>query len=901
MRMRYLSVFLACFFLASPALAQREPSTAYVGKKISNLAFKDDNGQTQSLYSHKDRKAIVLVFLSFECPVSTSYAQPLADMAKEFGKYGVAFVGLTTNEDETSAQVAKQARHFNLNFPVYLDAKLAAANALKADITPECFVLDGDYVLRYRGRIDNSYSERLKRHPQVTRHDLRQVLGELLSGRPVSEPATVAIGCVIARDQKVIAKAGTVTYHRDVAPILQNHCQQCHRPGEVGPFALMSYKQAVNWADDIKSYTQKGVMPPWKAVEGPAFHNDRRLAQKDIDTLATWVDGGTPEGDPRDAPPPRRFVDGWQLGTPDLVLRAEADFTLGPAGNDLFRCFVLPTNLTEDKYVVAVEVRPSNPRVVHHTLQFIDTAGAGRRLEKAAQDRKVPVGEEHSEESSLDRGPGYTMAMGVGFRAQGGLGGWAPGQMARYLPENSGFFLPKNADVVMQVHFHRNGRIEKDRTQIGLYFAKGKVERPWRVSAMAGGSGIGQVRMFSIPAGAAHHRVKGDMWATGDFTLYSIMPHMHMVGKEVKVTMTLPDGPPTTLIAVKEWDYNWQETYIFKEPIHVKKGTHFHVDAVYDNSSKNPNNPFNPPRQIDFGEQTFNEMCYVFLSGTRSGLGGLPMTYNPLQVEAAKPAARVDEPKESARPQPVPFKLTETQHVMVRVKINGKGPFNFIVDTGAPILIVATAVGKKLDLDADPKGVTILDKLEFEGGVTLTKVKCRVETPFQLEGMNGMGLAGVELHGILGYTVLAKFRMEFDFTKDRMIWTPLDFKPPPPQGIGGKGGQGGLEILGGLMKFLGPLMGLGPAAPPETRGFLGIELADKEGVVTIQKVLGKSPAAAGGLKAGDRIQEINGKEVKASADVQRLAARVLAGEPLRFTIKRGEDKIDLNITAGEGL
>jgi len=214
---------------------------------------------------------------------------------------------------------------------------------------------------------------------------------------------------------------------------------------------------------------------------------------------------------------------------------------------------------------------------------------------------------------------------------------------------------------------------------------------------------------------------------------------------------------------------------------------------------------------------------------------------------------------------------------------------------------VATEVGKKLGLEADPRGLTVLDKLEFEGGLALEKVKCRVETPFQLEGMNGMGLAGVELHGILGYTVLANFRMEFDFTKDAMRWTPLDWKPPPPQGIGGKGGQGGLEILGTIMKFLGPLMGLQQAGPPERRGFLGVELADKEGAVMVSKVLADSPAAGSGLQAGDRLQEVNGKEVKTSADVHRLTATILVGQLLRITVQRGDNKVALNITAGEGL
>ena len=907
MRLRsFCYVTLAGLALVSSARAEREASEACLGKKTANLVFKDEAGQAHALYDLKDKKAIVLVFLSFDCPVSISYAQPLADMAKEYGKYGVSFIGLTVNEDDTPAGVAKQARQFNLPFPVYVDRDRRATNALKAETTPECFVLDGAYVLRYRGRIDDSYYERLKKHPRTTRQDLRQVVGELLSGRPVSVAATRAVGCPIARLDKPVTKATNVTYYRDVAPLIQEHCQQCHRPGEVGPFSLMTYKQAVNWSDDIKHYTQTGLMPPWKAVAGPAFHNDRRMSQQDIDTLAAWVDGGAPAGDPKDAPPPRRFTEGWQLGTPDLVLTADADFIVGPTGSDQFRCFVLPTHLSEDKYVAAVEVRPSNPRIVHHTLQYVDTTGTGRSLETAAQSKEKGRGDTHEAGNILDSGPGYTNVMGVGFRPQGGMGGWAPGQMARYLPDNAGYFLPKGADVVMQVHYHRNGRIEKDRTQLGLYFVKAKKAQPWRVTVLPGTSGNPlRPLAFRIPAGNDHYHIQGSMWANSNFTLRTVMPHMHMVGKEVKVTMTPPGGKSTTLVAIKNWDYNWQETYTFKDPIQVTKGTKFHVDAYYDNSSKNPNNPYAPPREITYGEQTFNEMCYIFLGGTGQTKGRQMLTPFPPAVRetASRAVAALKEAtKSDAKPLPVPFKLTDTQHIMVRVKINGKGPFNFIVDTGAPIIFVATEVGKKIGLDMPAKGLTTIDKLEFEGGASLRNVKCRVETPFQLEGMNGMGLAGVELHGILGYTVLAKFRMTFDFTKDTLRWTPLNWQPPPPQRINApRGGQMGLEIIGSLMKFLGPLMGLGPAPPPETRGFLGIELADKDGRVTLDTVLAKSPAAGAGVKAGDRIEQINGHAVKAGADVERLTAKVLAGQTVAFTIQRGTQTVELKITAGEGL
>src|SRR6266545_2480692 len=623
------------FLLAGTAPVNADdPNTANVGKKIANVAFKDAAGKASSLYDLKDKKAIVVVFLSFDCPVSNSYSQPLADMATEFGKQGIEFVGLTVNQDETPAQVAKLARTFALPFPVYLDRNFAAADALKAEITPEAFVLDGGFVLRYRGRIDNSYFARLKKNQQITTNDLRQVLAEVVTGRPISVSATEAIGCFIPREEKAVVKAGTVTYHRDVLPILQNNCQLCHRPGEVGPFSLMTYRQAVNWASDIKDYTQRRIMPPWKPSEGPAFHNERKLSDKDLATLAAWVDGNTPEGDIKDAPPPKQFPAGWQLGKPDLVLTVSDDFQVGPSGRDVFRCFVLPTNLTEDKHVVAIEVRPGNPRIVHHSLLFIDTSGAGRKLEKQANEKPKKESDPHGP-SEFDKGPGYSTSMGVGFLPTGALGGWAPGQMARHLPEGTGIRLPKGSDVVMQVHYHRNGRLEKDRTSIGIYFAKKTPERLFQGGVISGGF------FFQIPAGAERHPLKGTVWATADCTLHSVMAHMHLLGKEIKVTMTPPDGAKQTLLGIKEWDYNWQETYFFKQPVQIKAGTRLDVEAIYDNSSKNPNNPYDPPRVVRFGEQTTDEMCFIFLGG----VSGNRSQSLPLSMLGAPKPKKADETK----------------------------------------------------------------------------------------------------------------------------------------------------------------------------------------------------------------------------------------------------------------
>jgi peroxiredoxin/mono/diheme cytochrome c family protein len=598
-----------CLVLGA-ARAGVEPSSDKLGTKIANVTFKDAAGKATALHDITDKKAVVVVTFNFDCPNSTGYAPTLAEMAKTYGDKGIAFVGVCPTDDDDAASIAKKAAEYKMGFPFYKDDKGAAVEALKAAITPEVFVLDHNFVLRYRGRIDDGYSARLKKNRNITHHDLKNALDELLAGKAVGTPLTKAVGCPIDLEKRV-SKDGKVTYYRDVLPILQNNCQNCHRPGEVGPFSLMTYKQAVTWASDLKDYTKSRQMPPWKIVEGVGFYNERRLSDKDIATLATWADNGTPEGDAKDAPKPKEFVTGWMHGKPDLVLEPEGDFVVGPGGRDMFRCFVLPTKLTEDRYVVAVEVKPSNPRVVHHTLNFIDSLGRGRKLEETAQ-----ANEKGKKADEYDRGPGYSMAMGVGFTPNGALSGWAPGQLGYRLPEGYGWHMPAGSDVIMQVHYHRDGRVEKDRTQIGLYFAKkGATVKPFKGGVIAGQ--FPRVGLFpGIPANDEHCAVHGSIPVNEDCTLYSVMPHMHLVGKEIKVTLKPAGGEKKTLLAIKDWDYNWQETYFLTEPLKLKVGDMLEVDAVYDNSSKNANNPNDPPKSVFIGEQTTNEMCFVFLGAT---------------------------------------------------------------------------------------------------------------------------------------------------------------------------------------------------------------------------------------------------------------------------------------------
>jgi peroxiredoxin len=606
---------VACLIVAtSPAIADDPPSEK-LNRRIERLTLTGPDGRPFAVGTAPNRKATAVVFLSFECPVSNASIDTLNTLAKQFADRGAVLYGVATG-DVSANGVRKWKAEYRIAFDLFTDPGSTAADALKATTTPEAFVLDHNLVLRYRGRIDDTFSARLKRNPSVTTHNLRDALEAVVSGQDVKVPVTTPVGCPLG-SRELTAKPGAdsnVSYHRDVATILQKYCQGCHRPGQVGPFSLTTYRQAVNWAEDIKEFTHTRKMPPWKPVGGPGYANERRIAEHEIATLARWVDAGCPEGDSRDAPPPVTYSDDWQLGPPDLILTPSAEFHVGPAGPDLFRCFVIPTGLTEDRHVVAYEVKPGNPRVVHHVLNFFDATGAGRNLEAKEQARtKGKSGDDH--------GPGYSSAMGVGFIAErssppkfGPLGGWAPGQLAARLPDGAAFFLPAGSDFIVQTHYHRTGKPETDRITIGLYFAKKPVEKTWQTFALAG---MDPTNL--IPPGRKDYRATGTRWVLDDAILHSVIGHMHLIGKTITVTMTPPGGPPVTLLDIPDWDYNWQESYWFRQPIKVKAGTRFDVTGVFDNSKDNPSNPFRPPQWIRFGEQTTNEMLFAFIGLTPDG------------------------------------------------------------------------------------------------------------------------------------------------------------------------------------------------------------------------------------------------------------------------------------------
>jgi hypothetical protein len=394
----------------------------------------------------------------------------------------------------------------------------------------------------------------------------------------------------------VAARADAVksppTFNKDIAPLIYQNCMSCHRPGEVGPFPLTDYAEVKRKARNILKVVDRGVMPPWPARSHGEFSNERILTADQKQLLHEWIEAGEPEGNPADLPPPPHFTEGWQLGPPDMVLSPTSAYTLAADGDDVYRCFVLPTNEAADRWVSAIEVRPGNRRVVHHALLYIDTTGTGRQL------------------AAKGTGESYASFGGIGFAPQGSLGGWAPGITPNPLPEGVGYLLPKGADVILQIHYHKDGKQETDQTRIGLYYSRVPVDKRFRSFPLAD-------RAINIPAGQADYEVRKRFpRSPRDITLLTITPHMHWLGQQMMVSVEFPDGKQQTLIDVPKWDFNWQNIYRYRTSISIPAGSRFTLTAVYDNSSDNIQNPNTPPRNVKWGEQTSDEMCIVFLGYT---------------------------------------------------------------------------------------------------------------------------------------------------------------------------------------------------------------------------------------------------------------------------------------------
>jgi mono/diheme cytochrome c family protein len=484
----------------------------------------------------------------------------------------VQFLAVYPNEHEDLDQAAAHAADRDLPFPVLKDFGQRLASRLGVRRVPAAAVLDGSFVLRYRGRIDDQYGA-ASRRPKASRADLAEAIDDILAGKAVRQAETEADGCLIDRGARRPGRAG-VTYTKDVAAVLQQRCQGCHRTGQAAPFALSTYDDAVRHAEMIKEVTAQRRMPPWHAdPHFGAFRNDRRLSEQEIDTLAAWVEGGLARGEDKDLPRPADWPAGWVHGQPDLVLSMPEEFAVPADGVVPYKNWIIETNFDEDRWVRVAEARPGSPGVVHHIVVYILRDG-GRRT---TRDGNLSI-----------------------------LVGWAPGDLGLVCPPDTALRLPKGARLRFEMHYTPNGKAAKDRSSLGITFARKPPKYELFVDALAN-------TWFEVPPRDPHFKAEAATRFRADARILSFTPHMHYRGKDFRYELIYPEGKREPLLSVPRWDFNWQSVYRFREPVRAPKGSRVHAVAHWDNSANNPLNP-DPKKAVTFGLQSWEEMMVGFVA-----------------------------------------------------------------------------------------------------------------------------------------------------------------------------------------------------------------------------------------------------------------------------------------------
>ncbi|HET9215420.1 MAG TPA: hypothetical protein VFR18_00485 [Terriglobia bacterium] len=403
----------------------------------------------------------------------------------------------------------------------------------------------------------------------------------------------------------------SLNFSEHIAPIVFNRCTTCHRPGEAAPFSLLNYEDVRKRGKLIATVTKSRYMPPWLGQsEMGSFRDDRRLTDAEIQTIQEWVQNGMPEGDPSRMPKTPTFTPGWQLGQPDLIVRMAEPFEIPADGPDIFRNFAIPLNVAEDRWVRAVEFR-SAAKASHHALFFLDQTGEALKADQADA-RPGFVGMNFLGAGAAARGAlGQRQGRGalglLGGRL--GLGGWAVGGSPSGLPEGLARSLPSGSDLVLQMHFHPTGKVEREQATVGIYFAEKPPSRT--LTALQMPPVFGALAGIDIPAGEKGYTIRDSFTMPIDAEVVSAGGHAHYLAKQMRMTATLPDGQKKELFDIPDWKFNWQERYYFSKPIRLPKGTKLDVEVSYDNSPSNPSNPSNPPKRVTFGEQSTDEMGSV--------------------------------------------------------------------------------------------------------------------------------------------------------------------------------------------------------------------------------------------------------------------------------------------------
>lgn len=544
---------------------------------------------------------VALVFLDTGCPISNKYAPELDALAELAAEEGVAFYGVISDPMVTAAEARKHREEFELDFPILFDASGDLAARLAPTHVPEAFVVDDEDRVYYRGRIDNRFEAVGKQRAKVTAHDLADALRGVAAGTELAEERTDPVGCVFeAWDAR--PEDAPVTYHRDVAPVLAANCVECHRTGDVGPFALEDYDQAKRRARMMAQVVKTRSMPPWFAAEGSGhFRDERRLSRQQIELLRSWAESGAPEGDPAEAlPAPTFSSERWRLGEPDLVIEMPVAYEVPASGEDIYRYFVIPNELIEDKAITAIDFRPGDPSVVHHCIAYTDFTGKAARIDAKSPEPGFSVFGDYA-----DSGGERFEPNGLDTTSQ--IAGWAPGTQPYVLPEGMGQPLAAGGHFVLEIHYHLSGKATTDQSALALYFADEPVEKE-TVGLVIGTQNV------DIPAGEPAYYRHVYMDVPTDLDVVDVSPHMHYIGKDVEVVATLPDGTEEPLITIEEWDFRWQGAYFYRKPLFLPAGSRIDAYFSFDNSAENPFNPSDPPQRIREGWRTTDEMCLFYFT-----------------------------------------------------------------------------------------------------------------------------------------------------------------------------------------------------------------------------------------------------------------------------------------------
>ncbi len=551
------------------------------------------------------RQLTVVCFLGTECPLAKLYTSRLIELQRTYARDNVRFLGVFPNVQDSSADLLKFASAHAIDFPIGKDDDQILAGAVAVKRTPEVFLVsNSDRRILYRGRIDDQYSPGIARKAPA-RDDLRIAIDQTLAGKPVTIAQTDPEGCLIGRSRKSISKTPTVTWANQVSRIVAKNCLECHRAGEIGPFSMEQYDEVVGWADMMMETIHQKRMPPWHAdPDVGEFLNERKMSQSDIDTLEQWIDQGMPFGDREQLPSTSAAIEGWNLPRePDRVIAmSSTPFSVPAEGVVDYQYFVVNPGFKTDRWVSAVEVRPGNRSVVHHSIVFI-------------------------------RPPDGTASAGVGW-----LGAYVPGQRALEFKPNRARFVPAGSRLVFQQHYTTTGKPEQDITDVGIVFADESQIDAELITLMA----INQD--FEIKPHEASHRVTASISGFGEGRkLISVSPHMHFRGKSFKAwidrstTADTDQTSPELMINVPRYDFNWQHAYQFTAQPSLDDVESMRVEVEFDNSAENPFNP-DPTAWVMWGDQTFEEMAVAFFDVER------PRKHSTSSVAEVSQSILPDEP-----------------------------------------------------------------------------------------------------------------------------------------------------------------------------------------------------------------------------------------------------------------